>query len=88
MKFAEKSSMSSKKFQAFLLSTLVWVGLMALAMWKMSDAALTTVLVVMSLVLGFVQVGYILGQAAVDSFVRMAGMIFRRNDNEDEIEEN
>lgn len=71
----EKNWKESKKFAAFILANLLWSFLMGLSMWRLDNVSLVTVLIGMSLVLGFVQVGYILGQSSLDLFTRLAGII-------------
>ena len=80
----EKQAKDSKKFLALRQSQFVWlciVGGTLVAMYFIPDmkAALGTALLAEVLCLGFVQAGYILGQAGVDTFVRMASIIVGRD---------
>lgn len=71
MSSAEKAPMQSKKFIAYLLSNL---GTKLLMFWMVyrqeSDIVLTTVVTAAA----FIDVGYILGQAALDKYVRVASI--------------
>lgn len=71
MESIEKAPLQSKKFIAYLISNL---GSKALMFWMVyrqeSDFILTTVVTAAA----FIDVGYILGQAALDKYVRVASM--------------
>ena len=61
--------MQSRKFLAYLLADVGWIGLIAYALVMQSDGVLT---ITMALTRGFMGVGYVLGQAYVDRFVKIA----------------
>lgn len=67
----EKTPLQSKKFIAYLISNL---GTKALMFWMVSrqesDLVLTTVITAAA----FIDIGYILGQAALDKYVRVTSM--------------
>lgn len=71
MRFALKS----KKFVAYLIAELGWKVLIGLILWQYSakiehySFALLMTIVITS---GFIQVGYILGQAALDKYSMLA----------------
>lgn len=71
VKDIEKTPLQSKKFLAYLLSNL---GTKLLMFWMVhrqeSDIVLTTVVTAAA----FIDVGYILGQAALDKYVRVASI--------------
>lgn len=71
MESIEKAPLQSKKFIAYLISNL---GSKALMFWMVyrqeSDFVLTTVVTAAA----FIDVGYILGQAALDKYVRVASV--------------
>jgi hypothetical protein len=71
MESIEKAPLQSKKFIAYLISNL---GSKALMFWMVyrqeSDFILTTVVTAAA----FIDIGYILGQAALDKYVRVASM--------------
>lgn len=67
--------MQSKKFVAFLLSTIGWNALMLSIIWRFEDKIdhiALTLLVTMVITNGFIQIGYILGQAALDKYKQVA----------------
>ena len=70
----DKPAFSSKKFLAFLISSCVWTAVIFYCLQKWADLDVWKTAVVLACVLGnqFIQVGYILGQAALDRFVRVA----------------
>jgi len=67
----EKAPMQSKKFLAYLLSNL---GSKALLFWMVSKGAGEIAVVSMITAAAFIDVGYILGQAALDKYVRVASI--------------
>ena len=73
----EKSPLRSKKFLAFLLSEITWKLLAgAVLAWAWNTDAIEfhafIVLLVIVILAAFVEVGFILGQAGLDRFVRLA----------------
>lgn len=71
----EKSPMQSKKFIAYLIADLGWLGLLV-AMLLLFRGSLTILewgmLMGTVIVKAFVQVGMLLGQSSLDKFVRVA----------------
>ena len=65
----EPSPLDSKKFVAYLVADLGWTVLMGYGVYAKMDWSL---LITMVITKGFVQSGYILGQAALDKYVRVA----------------
>lgn len=66
--------MKSKKFLAYLLADLGWKICILTMLYQHADkftGSTASVMLTMIIVSGFVQVGYILGQAALDKFVAM-----------------
>lgn len=66
--------MKSKKFLAYLLADLGWKACILTMLYQHADkftGSTASVMLTMVIVSGFVQVGYILGQAALDKFVAM-----------------
>ncbi|NBR00420.1 MAG: hypothetical protein EBT79_02490 [Actinobacteria bacterium] len=63
--------LQSKKLLAYLIAELTWKGLLGIALWRdPSEGAFPRwTLITMVVVTGFLEVGYILGQAYVDQFV-------------------
>lgn len=70
----EKPAYKSKKFIAFLLVTLGFFGIMALMLYQqeVSTLAENTAFMVVVVTQGFIASGFILGQAALDKYVRVA----------------
>ncbi len=67
----EKTPLQSKKFLAYLLSN---IGSKALLFWMVSNDASNLVIVTTVTAAAFIDVGYILGQAALDKYVRVASI--------------
>jgi hypothetical protein len=82
----EKSPLKSKKFIAYSVSDFSWTLILFYMAWILhqgirntengelnaSLASLTSLMMAIIIVNGFVQVGYIVGQAALDKYVRVA----------------
>ena len=69
IKNIEKTPMQSKKFLAYLLSNLINK---AIIFYMVSKSAPATSVAWAITAAAFIDIGYILGQAALDGFVRMA----------------
>jgi hypothetical protein len=69
IKNIEKTPMQSKKFLAYLLSNLINK---AVIFYMVSKSTPTTAVAWAITAAAFIDIGYILGQAALDGFVRMA----------------
>lgn len=67
----EKTPLQSKKFIAYLISNL---GSKALIFWMVSKSESDIVLMTMVTAAAFIDVGYILGQTALDKYVRVASI--------------
>ena len=70
----EKPALKSKKFVAFLVTQICFFILEVLMVWRLDIELLSTNFAFMTVVVtqGFLAVGYILGQAALDRYVRVA----------------
>lgn len=74
----EKSHLQSKKFVAFLIAEIGWkiTLVAALLVWKDNLTALGSgawgLLLAIVVTAGFVEAGFILGQAALDKYTRVA----------------
>ncbi len=79
----EKSPLASKKFLAYLLAELTWKALLGLMLIvfreEVTDVGVWAWWVMLTIVIvaGFVEVGFIGGQAWLDKYVRVAGMAVR-----------
>jgi len=67
----EKTPMQSKKFIAYLISNL---GSKIVMLWMVMKSTNDIPLVTIITAAAFIDVGYILGQAALDKYVRVASM--------------
>jgi len=68
----EKFPLSSKKFLAYLLADVGWKIILGILIYKNCEGDNLILLLSIVIVSGFVQTGYILGQAALDKYVRIA----------------
>jgi len=80
-----KSALQSKKFIAYLIADIGWKIILALIIYLQRDGLQSfTLMLSIVVVAGFVQVGFILGQASLDRFVRVAEIASRSVKIEDE----
>ena len=76
----EKPPMGSKKFLAWLISELTWKGIVLVILLRWLDdptkmpAGVWWILLTIVVTAGFISVGFILGQAALDKYVRVAAL--------------
>jgi len=70
----EKGALASKKFVAFLVSQIGFFILLGAIIWQHSVNELggNVAFMVLTVTSGFIAVGYILGQAYLDRYVRVA----------------
>lgn len=81
----EKSHLESKKFVAFLWANVTWTGLIVAGLFLLkvlldqpggaavvANVGLTTLLLSMAIIKGFLEAGYIGTQAWLDRYVRVA----------------
>ena len=68
-KSIEKAPLQSKKFLAYLLANLINKGII---FWMVQKDTSGTTIAWAITAAAFIDIGYILGQAALDGFVRMA----------------
>lgn len=71
----EKLPLQSKKFIAYLISEIGWKLALFYVLWKIKDTIQPTeltLLVTIVITSGFIQIGYILGQAALDKYVQIS----------------
>jgi hypothetical protein len=74
--------LKSKKFLAYLIADLGWKFLMFYVVWEYKtqiDHYAFMVLVTMIVTSGFIQIGYILGQAALDKYTHVATTALEQN---------
>jgi hypothetical protein len=80
----DKMPLQSKKFIAYLISEIGWKTILFYLLWKIQgqiDPSDLTLLITIVLTSGFIQIGYILGQTALDKYVQMS---LRDDDNDDD----
>lgn len=71
----DKLPLKSKKFLAYLIADIGWKVLMFYVIWEYQtkiEHYAFMVLVTMIVTSGFIQIGYILGQAALDKYTHVA----------------
>lgn len=69
----EKKAFSSKKFIAYMVAEIGWKAIIIIFILT-AEISLYSATLMMGVVIisGFVQVGYILGQAGIDKYIRVA----------------
>ena len=80
---SEKLPLKSKKFLAYLIADFGWKILTFYFIWKHSTKISTYefgIIISLIIVSGFIQVGYILGQAALDKYTQISNNMLN-NDN-------
>lgn len=93
MRSSEKTAMSSKKFVAYMISEIGWKALFILILLNTEMSMISCILMMTIVIIsGFVQVGYIIGQAALDRYTRVAqisaGMISGSGSEDEIVKEN
>jgi len=70
----EKKPLQSKKFIAYLLADISWKLILVYMLFQLEgkyDYYSFFIVLTLILVTGFIQVGYILGQASLDKYIKM-----------------
>ena len=83
-----KLPLKSKKFLAYLIADFGWKVLIGYTIYKeeaKNEIGYTTFLILLSMIItaGFIQIGYILGQAMLDKYAASIVEIFDKDDDED-----
>jgi len=83
-----KLPLKSKKFLAYLIADFGWKILIGYTIYKeeaKNEIGYTTFLILLSMIItaGFIQIGYILGQAMLDKYAASIIEIFDKDDDED-----
>jgi hypothetical protein len=86
MQDLNKLPLKSKKFLAYLIADFGWKILIGYTIWKeesKSEIGYTTFLILLSMIVtaGFIQIGYILGQAMLDKYAASIVEIFDKDDS-------
>ena len=80
---SDKKPMQSKKFIAYLVADLGWKGVilyMLMHLQSKLDPEELTFLLTVVITSGIIQIGYILGQAALDKYINAAVDIFDKDE--------
>lgn len=83
----DKLPLKSKKFVAYLLGELGWKFTIGAVLWRNAggiDFYVLTLLMTIIIISGFLQVGYILGQASLDKYVQVSGQLLDRDNKKEE----
>ena len=86
MHMQDKMPLKSKKFIAYLLAEFGWKLIILFLLYQIQgkiDHYTLVLLVTTVIVSGFIQIGYILGQAALDKYVNAAVEIFDKEEDKD-----
>lgn len=82
----DKTPLKSKKFIAYLIADIGWKCIILYTLMhlksKLETGELTFLLTVV-ITSGIIQIGYILGQAALDKYINAAVEIFDKDEKED-----
>lgn len=81
----DKTPLKSKKFVAYLVADLGWKGVilyMLMHLQSKLDPEELTFLLTVVITSGIIQIGYILGQAALDKYITAAVEVFDRDNKE------
>jgi len=83
----DKLPLKSKKFLAYLIADFGWKILIGFVIWKeesKEQIGYTTFLILLSMIVtaGFIQIGYILGQAMLDKYAASIVEIFDNDDDD------
>ena len=82
-----KLPLKSKKFLAYLIADFGWKILIGYTIWKeesKEQIGYTTFLILLSMIVtaGFIQIGYILGQAMLDKYAASIVEIFDKDEGD------
>ena len=80
----DKLPLKSKKFLAYLIADIGWKILMFYVIWEYQtkiEHYAFMVLVTMIVTSGFIQIGYILGQASLDKYTQIATKALDRDES-------
>lgn len=85
----DKKPLQSKKFIAYLIADLGWKLALFYILYQSKskfDHYSFSVIITLLIVSGFIQVGYILGQAALDKYTNLSNNLIQANSKENKIE--
>lgn len=78
----DKTPLKSKKFVAYLISDIGWKIVLFYLIYKQKEdikPAAVSLMLALTFVNGFMQAGYILGQAALDRYVKMTESAYKKD---------
>ncbi len=89
MQDLNKLPLKSKKFLAYLIADFGWKILIGYTIYKeeaKNEIGYTTFLILLSMIItaGFIQIGYILGQAMLDKYAASIVEIFDKDDSQEQ----
>jgi len=87
----DKTPMKSKKFIAYMTSEFGWKAILFYLLYHLQgklDHYSLVMLMTVVITSGFIQIGYILGQAALDKYVNAAVEILDKDEAVDKKDEN
>lgn len=87
----DKTPMKSKKFIAYMTSEFGWKAILFYLLYHLQgklDHYSLVMLMTVVITSGFIQIGYILGQAALDKYVNAAVEILDKDETVDKKDEN
>ena len=80
----DKTPLKSKKFVAYLIGDIGWKIILFYLIYKQKDniqPAAVSLMLALTFVNGFMQVGYILGQASLDRYIKMTQSAYSQKDD-------
>ena len=88
MSSLNKLPLKSKKFLAYLIADFGWKILIGYVVWQeesKKEIGYTTFLILLAMIItaGFIQIGYILGQAMLDKYAASIVEIFDNDENDE-----
>ena len=86
----DKTPIKSKKFIAYMISEFGWKAILFYLLYHLQgklDHYSLVILMTIVITSGFIQIGYILGQAALDKYVNAAVDILDKDENKKNVEE-
>lgn len=77
----QESPMTSRKFLAYLIAEITWKAIIVLLILSKDKLGDNLILLTIVLIAGFIEVSYVLGQAYVDRYMKIADNAFDKVGN-------
>ena len=77
----EKSPLESKKFIAFLVAEITWKIVFVIMIFELTNGMAKALMLATVIIVGFLEVTFIGGQAALDKYVRVAEITMHGQQN-------